>query len=110
MRILAALATLVLTCFGAFAGPVQFAEASHLIECEAITRSSFVNMICFDDGTLVMQLRDTFYVYCRVPAALMDEMKAAESIGRFYNQNVKSDASAGAYACRDNATMKWTQM
>lgn len=83
---------------------VKFAGAVDLdsYACETITRSSLVNRVCYDQpaGSMIVLLRDTYYVYCSVPAVLVTEWKAAESMGRFYNQRIKSDAVQGLYACQ----------
>ncbi|MBK1793533.1 KTSC domain-containing protein [Devosia sp. WQ 349] len=61
-------------------------------DCTA-TVSSFVHQVCFDerDGTVVVQLRDTFYAYCDVPAAAVSAWLTANSKGSFYNQNIKGN-------------------
>lgn len=72
-------------------------------ECQPITRSSLVNRVCYDAGALsmIVLLRSTYYAYCDVPANLVAEFYAAKSMGRFYNQQIKSDAVGGRYACND---------
>jgi hypothetical protein len=66
------------------------------------TISSFVNRICFDEAKarVVVLLRDTYYAYCDVDPGTVAGWIAAESKGRFYNQNVKSDAVDGRFACK----------
>lgn len=70
-------------------------------EC-ADTESSFVNRICYDrqQSQVVVLLRATYYAYCQVEADTVAAWIAADSIGRFYNQNIKSDAVDGRYACQ----------
>lgn len=60
-------------------------------DCEPTKPSSFVNRICYDEGEghLVVLLRDAYYQYCDMPAEVVDQWREAESLGRFYNQNVK---------------------
>lgn len=50
---------------------------------------------------MIVLLKSTYYAYCRVPADLVASFYAAESMGRFYNQRIKSDAVDGLYACND---------
>jgi hypothetical protein len=71
--------------------------------CQPITRSSLVNRVCYDVGALLMivLLRSTYYAYCDVPEDLVARFYAANSMGRFYNQEIKSDAVGGRYACND---------
>jgi hypothetical protein len=67
------------------------------MRCEDVTRSSFVNRICYDSRAsyLVLQLRDRYYHYCRVPAAVAADLAAASSVGSYYNAAIR-----GRYDCR----------
>jgi hypothetical protein len=71
-------------------------------ECEEITRSSFITRICYDAGNeyMVLRLRATDYHYCSIDPATVAAFKAAESMGRFYNQHIKSGRSDGPFDCR----------
>lgn len=65
-------------------------------ECSYVS-SSVVNRICFSDksNNLILQLRDTYYAYCRVPKLVVQNLTNAPSIGRYYNDNIR-----GNYDCR----------
>lgn len=65
------------------------------------TESSFVHRVCYDAGEahIVVMLRDTFYAYCNVDNETVAAWLAASSKGRFYNQQIKSDAVDGKFAC-----------
>jgi hypothetical protein len=80
-----------------YVGRVDLAE----FQCEPISRSSFINRVCYDQETerLVIQLRATYYQYCSVPPDLVADLSAAHSMGRYYNQNIKSSAVDGRYDC-----------
>lgn len=84
---------------------VKYEGAVHLgnYECQTVTRSSLVNRVCYEEpaGSMIVLLKSTYYAYCRVPADLVASFYAAESMGRFYNQRIKSDAVDGLYACND---------
>jgi hypothetical protein len=83
-----------------FVGPVDL----QIYECQTITRSSFINRVCYDElaSKMIILLRaTTYYAYCRVPKCLVDAFLGAESMGRFYNTSIKSSAVAGAYDCID---------
>src|SRR4051794_15741055 len=60
-------------------------------ECFNIKPSSFVNRICYDEKNqyLVTQLQQTYYHYCEINKGTVDAWIAADSLGRFYNQNIK---------------------
>lgn len=62
-----------------------------------VPSSSFVYRICYkaSDKYLVVQLRDTYYHYCRIPASTVSAWKSASSVGDYYNQNIK-----GNFDCR----------
>ena len=64
-------------------------------------RSSFVHRICYDadESHVVVLLRDTYYAYCEVDAPTVGAWLAADSKGRYYNQNIKSEAVEGRFAC-----------
>lgn len=66
------------------------------------TVSSFVNKVCYDadKSHVVVMLRDTYYAYCKVDQATVDDWLNADSKGRFYNQNVKNSAVNGRFFCK----------
>lgn len=65
-------------------------------QCQNITRSSFVNRICHDDeaNEMVIMLKSTYYKYCGIGSDVVAALSNANSIGRFYNQNIK-----GRFSC-----------
>lgn len=75
-----------------YLGPV---DLSHL-SCDAISRSSFINRVCYDQANayMIVLLKETYYHYCDIDKATVDSFKAAESMGRFYNAYIK-----GHFAC-----------
>ena len=76
-----------------YRGPVDLAH----MRCESITRSSFINRLCYDakEKYVVVALDATYYHYCGVPADVVANWRAAESMGRFYNAQIK-----GRFDCR----------
>jgi hypothetical protein len=71
-------------------------------ECRDITRSSFIQRVCYDKAQnyMLINLHGTFYHYCELPAATFDALMGAPSMGQFYNKNIKSTGSNGPYDCR----------
>jgi len=65
--------------------------------CETVSRSSFINRLCYDakEKYVVVLLQRTYYHYCEVPANLVQAWLSADSMGKFYNANVK-----GKFDCR----------
>jgi len=72
--------------------------------CQDITRSSFVNRVCYDKPNqyMLIQLRSTYYHYCEIPDRTVAELLNAPSIGKFYNANIKGSGSDGPYDCRSH--------
>ena len=60
--------------------------------------SSCVRLFAYDDRCrelfIVFQSSPRIYVYCDVPREVFEELKAAESKGRYVNRNVR-----GVYRC-----------
>lgn len=65
--------------------------------CETITRSSLVQRLCYDaiERYVIVLLTGTYYHYCEVPPNVVNAWRDADSMGRFYNANVK-----GNFDCR----------
>ena len=78
-----------------YRGPVDLAP----FNCESITRSSLVNRLCYDsrEHYVIVNLTGTYYHYCEVPPSAVAAWRGADSMGRFFNQNVKSN-----FDCRVN--------
>jgi hypothetical protein len=66
-------------------------------DCTDITRSSFVRRICYDRGNsyMLISLNGTYYHYCEIDGATVAGLLHGDSIGRFYNANIK-----GHFDCR----------
>lgn len=67
-----------------------------LYSCRNVTRSSFIQRVCHNriTGSLLMNLRGTYYLYCGVPGRVVEEMLDAPSMGSYYNNVIK-----GPYRC-----------
>jgi hypothetical protein len=76
-----------------YRGPV---DLSHL-SCNAVSRSSFINRVCYDQANayMIVLLKQTYYHYCGIDKVTVDSFKAADSMGRFYNAYIK-----GHFDCR----------
>lgn len=68
-------------------------------DCTDITRSSFINRICYDEANeyMLISLNGTYYHYCAINDGTVSALLAAESMGRFYNASIK-----GNFDCRMN--------
>ena len=76
-----------------YRGPVSLAP----FKCDAITRSSFIERVCYDaaNSYMLIDLNGTWYHYCEIDASSVSNLMAADSMGRFYNQSIK-----GRFDCR----------
>jgi len=76
-----------------YRGPVSLAP----FKCDAITRSSFIERVCYDasNSYMLIDLNGAWYHYCEIDAGTVSNLMAADSMGRFYNQSIK-----GRFDCR----------
>jgi hypothetical protein len=65
--------------------------------CSEITRSSFIRRVCFDQVNeyMLINLSGTFYHYCGIDSGTVAALLKADSMGRFFNANIK-----GNFDCR----------
>lgn len=77
--------------------------------CTDITRSSFIKRACYDKAQqfMVVQLNATYYPYCEMPAGVYATFLAADSMGKYYNANIKGTGSDGPYDCRTHRKPKY---
>jgi KTSC domain len=70
--------------------------------CTDTPRSSFIQRVCYDKAQtyMLINLRGTYYHYCELPAAAFDAFMTAQSMGQFYNQNIRGTGSDGPFDCR----------
>lgn len=70
--------------------------------CQSITKSSFINRVCYDAANLhmIILLKDTYYHYCELPKPTLDALMSASSMGQYYNANIKGTGRDGPYDCR----------
>ena len=68
-------------------------------DCEWVARSSVVKRLCYDskEQYVIVSLGATYYHYCEVPAELVKGWREADSMGRYYDNQVK-----GRFDCRVN--------
>jgi hypothetical protein len=66
------------------------------------TMSSFVNRICYDKAKsyMLILLNSTWYHYCEIDDRTVAALIGAESVGRFYNANIRGSGKDGPFDCR----------
>lgn len=96
--VLATLAFVTSTCLAEtvivkYRGPVDLTP----FKCDQITRSSFINRVCYDEAHayMIVLLKETYYHYCDIDKATLQAFEAADSMGRYYNATIK-----GHFDCR----------
>ena len=101
---LAALSTLLCSSVKAETVVVKYRGSVDLttFECPAIKDSSFVKRICYDKTNqyMILLLQQTYYHYCEIGPQVVAAFIAADSLGRYYNANIKGGGSDGPYDCR----------
>jgi hypothetical protein len=81
-----------------YRGPVDL----RTFECRDITRSSFIQRVCYDKAQsyMIISLKGNYYHYCELTPATFDSLMGAPSMGQFYNQSIKGSGSDGPFDCR----------
>lgn len=81
-------------------------------DCTDVTRSSFINRVCFDVGQnyLVIELGSTYYDYCEIPEDTINDLLAAPSMGKFYNETIKGYGGGGRFDCQTHDAPDYSAM
>ena len=81
-----------------YRGPVDLSP----FRCTDTPRSSFVERVCYDKPNryMVIRLNSTYYHYCELPEATFSAFMAADSMGQYFNSNIKGSGKDGPYDCR----------
>ncbi len=79
--------------FVKYRGPVDLAP----FQCETVDRSSLVTRVCYDRKAqyMVIGLQGTYYHYYEIDSNTVAALRGADSMGRYYNSNIK-----GNFDCR----------
>jgi len=72
-----------------------------LLNCRDIKRSSIIQRVCYDAGTghMVINVKGSYYEYCRVPENAYLELMGAFSMGRYYEQHIQAVAGERHFVC-----------
>ncbi|MGO7836906.1 KTSC domain-containing protein [Rhizobium johnstonii] len=73
--------------------------------CQIVSRSSLVTRVCYDEAKhyMIVRLKQADYHYCEVGPEIVQQFLAADSMGSFYNQNIKSGPTDGPFDCRTHS-------
>jgi hypothetical protein len=77
--------------------------------CAEVTRSNFVNRVCYDQAQqfMVARLRSVYHSYCEIPTSTYNAFLAAPSMGQYYNANIKGAGADGPFDCRTHRAPKY---
>ena len=78
--------------------------------CTETLQSSFVREVCFDAAKsyMLIKLNDTWYHYCAVDLASVENLIKAPSVGTYYNQNFRSHGPMhGPFDCREHSVPEY---
>ena len=73
-------------------------------ECQAVTRSSFIQRVCYDRSNeyMLINLSGTYYHYCEIDKPTVAALIAADSMGKFFNSAIK-----GRFDCRTHRVPRY---
>ena len=65
-------------------------------DCSRV-ESSFIRRVCYDETNryMLIQLGSTWYHYCNVPDEIFSALIKAESVGHYFNANVRRRFDCG---------------
>jgi KTSC domain len=83
-----------------YRGPLDLAP----FQCTDVTRSSFIRRVCYDkrERYMLISLNGTYYHYCNIPESTVAALMNSDSMGRFFNAQVK-----GHFDCRLNPAPRY---
>ena len=81
-----------------YRGPVPL----DTFQCATIDRSSLVERVCYDAAQqyMVILLKGTYYHYCEIGQGTVEALLAADSMGRYFQANIRGSGSDGPFDCR----------
>lgn len=81
-----------------YRGPVPL----DTFQCTAVQRSSVVKRVCYDEANayMIISLKGTYYHYCEIDVATVQALLSANSMGQYYNANIRGTGSDGPFDCR----------
>jgi hypothetical protein len=88
-----------------YRGPVPL----DTFQCAAVDRSSLVKRVCYDAAQeyMIILLKGTYYHYCEIGQGTVDALLAADSMGRYFQANIKGNGSDGPFDCRTHRVPKY---
>ena len=71
-------------------------------DCVDVSRSSFVERVCYDAQTryMIVRLHGVYYHYCEIDSETISAFLDAPSIGEYFNAYIKGNGADGPFDCR----------
>lgn len=81
-----------------YRGPVSL----DTFQCTDVQRSSLVKRVCYDELNeyMIISLNGTYYHYCEIDSTTVQGLLSAESMGRYFNTNIRGSGRDGPFDCR----------
>jgi KTSC domain len=80
-------------------------------ECRDITRSTMLQRVCYDRAQqdLIVGISGRYDRYCSVPAATVERLLGAPSMGQFFNRNIRRETTGERFVCRSRERLSLSQ-
>ena len=71
-------------------------------DCEDVSRSSFVERVCYDaqNQYMIVRLHGVYYHYCEVDSETISAFLGAPSMGKYFIAYIKGSGANGPFDCR----------
>ena len=56
---------------------------------------------------MVIMLKGTYYHYCEIGQSTVDALLGSQSMGRYFNANIKGSGSDGPFDCRTHRVPRY---
>ena len=73
-----------------------------LFSCKDVATSDFIHRVCYLENAkyLVIKLNQTYYHYCEIDATTVKNLLLSESMGKYFNANIRGSGQNGPFDCR----------
>ena len=76
--------------------------------CAEVKENSDVSRICYDqaEGYMLIQLKTTYYQYCGIDSATVQDLQGAKSKRQFFETRIRGTGADGPFDCRTHSVPK----
>ena len=78
-------------------------------DCEDISRSSFVERVCYDAQKryMIVRLHGAYYHFCEIDSDMVNSFLAAPSVGKYFNSRIRGGGADGPFDCRTHTVPQY---